>query len=164
MRSRRHRQGTEHEKQEYFLQRIRFGHKCRRVTIVILLYLKMHFPKLMPAVLSAAFLVARIDGLAPARARLPNIRHVPTPAIKWQSSYNRNRVLESSVVSSIEIPTVESQRSLNRIQSNIVKALMVTYIASMCVALPVALFPVFLLYRANIIDRVRKEKWSLKVG
>ena len=26
------------------------------------------------------------------------------------------------------------------------------------------LFPVFLLYRANIIDRVRKEKWSLKVG
>mmetsp|Transcript_3822 Transcript_3822/g.9763 ORF Transcript_3822/g.9763 Transcript_3822/m.9763 type:complete len:392 (+) Transcript_3822:259-1434(+) len=124
----------------------------------------MQFIKLMPAVLSAAFIVTRIDGLAP--ARLPSIRNVPTPTpkAKWQGSYNRNRVLKSSVASSIDIPSIESQRSLNRIQSNIVKAMMVTYVASMCVALPVTLFPVFLLYRANIIDRVRKEKWSLKVG
>jgi len=131
---------------------------------VILSLSKMQFIKLMPAVLSAAFIVTRIDGLAP--ARLPSIRNVPTPTpkAKWQGSYNRNRVLKSSVASSIDIPSIESQRSLNRIQSNIVKAMMVTYVASMCVALPVTLFPVFLLYRANIIDRVRKEKWSLKVG
>ena len=34
----------------------------------------------------------------------------------------------------------------------------------MCVALPVTLCPVYLLHRAKIINRVQKEKMSLKVG
>ncbi|KAL7461782.1 hypothetical protein ACHAXS_002189 [Conticribra weissflogii] len=42
--------------------------------------------------------------------------------------------------------------------------MMVTYIFSMCVALPITLFPVYLLNRAKLINRVQKEKMSLKVG
>ena len=41
---------------------------------------------------------------------------------------------------------------------------MVTYILSMCIALPVTLFPLYLLNRTKIINRVKKEKWSLMVG
>lgn len=41
---------------------------------------------------------------------------------------------------------------------------MMAYITSMCVALPVTLFPVYILYRLKIIDRIQKEKLSLKVG
>jgi hypothetical protein len=62
----------------------------------------------------------------------------------------------------IEIPT--EQQSLNKVQSKIVKSLMITYILSMCVALPTTLFPVYLLHKVKVIDRVRKEKWSLKVA
>jgi hypothetical protein len=46
--------------------------------------------------------------------------------------------LKLSASTSIDITApMNSQRSLNRIQSKIVKALMVTFIASMCMALPV---------------------------
>jgi hypothetical protein len=76
----------------------------------------------------------------------------------------------TTAASYIEIPAVESQegkglnKGLNRMQSKIVQLLMVSYIVSMCIALPVTLFPVWLLYKAKIIDRVTKEKVSLKVG
>lgn len=121
----------------------------------------MHsFTRLLLVALAAVLLVA-IDGFAP--MGLPKKHHAPI--IKSHESFNRRMILKSSVASSVEIPAkMDPPRSLNRVQSKIVKALMVSFIASMCVALPVTLFPVFLLYKANIIDRVRKEKWSLKVG
>ena len=53
---------------------------------------------------------------------------------------------------------------MNKIQSKFVQLLMVTYILSMCVSLPLALLPVYILYKAKLISRVRKERWSLKVG
>ena len=34
----------------------------------------------------------------------------------------------------------------------------------MCVALPVTLFPVYLLHKFKLINRVQKEKMSLQVG
>lgn len=126
---------------------------------------KMNYSWLI--LLAATLLAAPIEGLlAPTPKKLPKI-HQPAAyayAIKLQKSCAPNIVLKSTTASAMDMPVVNSQQSLNRVQSKIVKALMVTFIASMCVALPVTLFPVFLLYKANIIDRVRKEKWSLKVG
>lgn len=64
----------------------------------------------------------------------------------------------------MQIPRIESKRALNRVQSSIVKALMIAYIASMCVALPLTLFPVYLLYKAKLIGRIQKETMSLRVS
>lgn len=41
---------------------------------------------------------------------------------------------------------------------------MCAYIASMCMALPVTLFPIELLHRAKIITRKRREVMSLRTG
>jgi 1-acyl-sn-glycerol-3-phosphate acyltransferase len=41
---------------------------------------------------------------------------------------------------------------------------MIAFVASMCVALPITLFPPFLLHRAKIISTQRKEKASLRTG
>ncbi|KAL3767136.1 hypothetical protein ACHAW5_003155 [Stephanodiscus triporus] len=131
------------------------------------------------AVFVAALLLAaplEIEGLALA-TRTHKIHYVPK--INTQKSHDQRMALKSSAASSIEnSATIDSQRKLNKFQSRIVKALMVTYIASMCAALPAiphailelmncfdrTLFPVYLLYKTKIIDRVRKEKWSLKVA
>lgn len=93
---------------------------------------KMRFVQLLLVIL-AALLAAPIDGLAPP-TRLPKIH---TYAVMRQKSYNRNTFLKSSAASAMEVPAMESPQSLNRVQSKIVKALMVSFIASMCIALPV---------------------------
>jgi hypothetical protein len=89
------------------------------------------------AVFAAALLLAaphEIEGLALAR-RTHKMHFVPMT--NTQKSHDQRMTLKSSASSSIEIPaTIDSQRSLSRVQSRVVKALMVTYIASMCVALP----------------------------
>ena len=89
------------------------------------------------AVFAAALLLAaphEIEGLAYAR-RTHNIHFAPITS--RQKSHDQKMTLKSSTHSSIEIPaTIDSQRSLSRFQSRIVKALMVAYIASMCMALP----------------------------
>lgn len=74
--------------------------------------------------------------------------------------------LNSSTVSVSDLPNTSRppEMKLNKIQSKVVKALMIAYIASMCVALPVTLSPVYILYKFKIIDRIQKETLSLKVG
>lgn len=80
--------------------------------------------------------------------------------------HSRHTILYSSpAVSVTEFQAVSSpERKLNKIQSAIVRTLMMAFIASMCAALPLTLFPVWVLYRLKIIDRVQKEKMSLRVG
>ena len=41
---------------------------------------------------------------------------------------------------------------------------MVAYIAAMCIALPIALFPPQALYKLGLINRVKKEQFSLRAG
>jgi hypothetical protein len=109
-----------------------------------------------------AMLVApyEIEGFAPIRRvhTIQPIQHnyfvVPMAEITSTMSLKSTNM--------IEIPI--QQQSLNKVQSKIVKSLMITYILSMCVALPTTLFPVYLLHKVKVIDRVRKEKWSLKVA
>ncbi len=72
-----------------------------------------------------------------ALTRITHMKYFP-PVINTPKSYDQKMtILKSSASSSIEIPaTIDSRRSLSSVQSRVVKALMVTYIASMCVALP----------------------------
>ncbi len=41
---------------------------------------------------------------------------------------------------------------------------MMMYIASMCIALPIALFPPFILHRLGLISKMRQEQLSLSAG
>jgi len=104
------------------------------------------------------------DGFSAPRVMSP-------PACKHVSSaatlHSRSTILYSSTAVSVaEIQAVipSETKELNKIQSMIVRTLMLAFIASMCLALPVTLFPVWILYRLKIIDRLQKEKISLKVG
>ena len=86
----------------------------------------------------AAFVVAlilatprKIEGFALAR------RKWKVHSVNTRKFHTETVILKSSGTTSIETPaTINSQRSLNRIQSKTVKALMISYIASMCAALP----------------------------
>lgn len=115
------------------------------------------------AVILAAAVLTPIEGFAsPGRSKIASAR---VPIVKSQN--NRNVVVLSSSTAALSldnVPSLESQRTLNGVQSKIVRALMISFIASMCLALPVTLFPVYLLYKAKLINRVTKEKWSLRVG
>lgn len=123
---------------------------------------RMNVTNLLLVAMAAVILVVEpIGGFATMRLPAKHDARVAKP----YESFHQSMMLKSSVVSSVEIPDVmDQQRSLNRVQSKIVRALMVSFIASMCVALPVSLFPVFILYKAKIISRLQKEKLSLKVG
>lgn len=114
----------------------------------------------MGVLLAALLLVASYDVQGFALTSGVHKKHV-IPMIHTHKSHDASMVLTSSAESLIGIP---AERSLNRVQSKFVKSLMVTYIVSMCVALPTTLFPVYLLHKARVIDRVRKEKLSLKVA
>jgi len=55
-------------------------------------------------------------------------------------------------------------RPLKGIKALITKIGMMLYIASMCVALPIALFPPFLFQKLDLISKMRQEQWSLRAG
>jgi len=130
-------------------------------------------------ILLSALLALQVEGLISPAATIAvhNVRHdnnIPTYSVRHQTYgrnngyYNKN-ILKSSAASSMDITRPSSstkphQHSLNKIQSKIVQTLMISYIASMCIALPLTLSPIYILYRAKLIDRIRKEKWSLKVA
>ncbi len=85
-----------------------------------------------------------------------------SPSIKQ----TQKKILYSSAAVSVgDFQAVgPNERKLNKIQSMVVRTMMVAFIMSMCVALPVTLIPVWILYRLKIINRVQKEMISLRVG
>ena len=88
------------------------------------------------AVILAAAVLTPIEGFAsPGRSKIASAR---VPIVKSQN--NRNVVVLSSSTAALSldnVPSLESQRTLNGVQSKIVRALMISFIASMCLALPV---------------------------
>ena len=129
----------------------------------------MHVTKLVVAVDALLLALIPTEGLLAIPTRQENVLRI-LPTIKKNNNiiyYHRsNKILRSSTASleytssSIENISVEkSHQCLNRVQSKIVYTLMISYIISMCFALPLTLFPVYLLYKAKLISRVRKEKW-----
>jgi 1-acyl-sn-glycerol-3-phosphate acyltransferase len=58
----------------------------------------------------------------------------------------------------------EQKQALVKWQATLTKMGMLTFIASMCLALPLTLLPQKLLYKLNLISRVQKENWALHTG
>lgn len=56
------------------------------------------------------------------------------------------------------------KKEINRFKAAITKYAMMSYIASMCIALPVTLFPAKLLERMKVISRLEREQMSVKIG
>merc|ERR1719253_136112 len=113
----------------------------------------MQFTRLGVMLLAAvASLAVSVDGFAPALSRLPKISSHSPYVNKLQNLYNRNVARQrrrraaggvpAASMESMDIPsTAEPRKTLNRVQSSLVKVLMIAYIASMCIALPLTLFP-----------------------
>ncbi len=64
----------------------------------------------------------------------------------------------------VENHTTALSSELSPLMTNMVRIGMMTFIAAMCLALPLTLYPQKLLYRLGIIDRVKKERWALATG
>ena len=97
---------------------------------------------------------------------IPNkkqLRLYPIRPIQRFSTFDTQLELSPSAISSPS-SHVDPIEGLGRVKSTIVRVLMQSFIASMCIALPVTLFPVYLMYKFKIINRVQKEKISLQVG
>ena len=61
-------------------------------------------------------------------------------------------------------PNVTVEEDMGKFKSTIVKCMMMTYISSMCVALPVTLFPIFLLRKLKVLSKTQSEHQSLITG
>ncbi|KAL7498635.1 hypothetical protein ACHAWT_006492 [Skeletonema menzelii] len=126
--------------------------------------------KLKGILLGAALLYT--NGFSPPRVVMspPTCKqHVPSAVNLMSSSASkqtRKTILYSSAA--VSVADLEAanppERKLNEIQSMVVRTMMVAFIMSMCVALPVTLIPVWVLYRLKIINRTQKEMISLRVG
>ena len=122
----------------------------------------------MSGVFIGILLVAALlscNGFSPPAA--PRVMLISPPSCKLHASMTnvkrRQTILYSSAKSSMTEYQAENQK-LAKIQSTVVRTLMLAFVAGMCVALPVTLFPVWILYRLKIIDRVQKEIISLRMA
>jgi len=64
-------------------------------------------------------------------------------------------------------PTITTKRyedQLGPMASFLTKIGMISFIASMCIALPVTIFPLWALWKVGLLSRVRKEQYALKTG
>jgi len=59
---------------------------------------------------------------------------------------------------------VTTEKRIGKLQAKLTKTGVVLFITSMCVALPVTLLPPEIIFRIGIIDRVQKERLSLRAG
>jgi 1-acyl-sn-glycerol-3-phosphate acyltransferase len=101
------------------------------------------------------------------------VQHVPvstmTPRNKVQDVTGVGRpssqvILQSTTATTTTTTSTHEESEMNPFQASITKAGMIAFIASMCVALPVTLFPAAMLHKARLISKTRKEKLSLRIG
>ena len=67
-------------------------------------------------------------------------------------------------VSKLSFTPSQKTSEIGKVKASITKIGMMAYIASMCIALPVTLFPISILHKARVISKTRKEKTSLLTG
>lgn len=70
----------------------------------------------------------------------------------------------SSSISEESDLSIEERKRMHPIAAGFTKAGMITFIASMCAALPLTLFPVAVLHKVRLISTLKKEQFSLRVG
>ena len=93
---------------------------------------------------------------------------VTFPSISASISQKRKSFSKSFVASTSPPSTttriVTEEENMGKVKSTIVKCMMMTFISSMCIALPVTLFPIFLLRKLNILSKTQSEHQSLITG
>jgi len=113
--------------------------------------------------LTEGFVIPEI-GLNSNRAIHPSTglvtKHVTERTQKTWSTYTSD---VDSFASSPLFRSVEEEE-IGKIKAALTRMGMVTYIASMCLALPITLLPPHLLHRTKVIDRVQREHLSLRAG
>lgn len=70
----------------------------------------------------------------------------------------------SASISEESDSSMEERKKMHPIAAGFTKAGMITFIASMCAALPLTLFPVAVLHKVRLISTLKKEQFSLRVG
>ena len=87
-----------------------------------------------------------------------------TSALEVARSLDQNTLLADE---RYQPPTTHAQirnKQIGHFEAIITKATMLTFIASMCLCLPIALMPISILHEAKIIDRTQREILSLDAG
>ena len=80
-------------------------------------------------------------------------------------SLDQNTLLAGERYQQLPSTPVQSEdKPLGDVEALITKATMLTFIASMCLCLPIALTPISILHDAKVIDKTQREKLSLDAG
>ena len=90
----------------------------------------------------------------------PMVQHIPLPTTTPTLTEQRMTATTTGVINGA--PPISS--TLNPIQSTLVKFGMLSFIAGMCVSLPLTLFPPWILWKLGIYNRIEKEKAALWMG
>lgn len=104
---------------------------------------------------NGSHIAVNIDGTAPLQENENDIQtHVSVSAASHTHTDPSDTTSSSSSV----------PKPLSRVQAQLVRAGLMTFIASMCVALPVSLFPVYVAHKLGFINKIRKECLALSTG
>ena len=96
----------------------------------------------------------------------PVITLSPSSQASLPISHLSARPLKTSQLYASQLfdPASSQGAEMGRVKAKLTKIGMMAFVASMCVALPVTLFPAAVLHKANVISKTRKEKASLRIG
>lgn len=83
---------------------------------------------------------------------------------KKQSSASKLKSTASTYLDADAAVTSTDAGKMNPIKAKITKAGMISFVASMCIALPATLYPVRLLHKVQLINTLQKEQLSCRVG
>jgi len=142
-----------------------------RLHLAVLLILTMNSIVMVESFSNPAFSKKVLVGRPQTPKSLDLAQKMPAfPAMGTLFKRNRRRksttmIASSSTTSNISTSNhLSSSSSLHPVQANLTKALMILYIASMCITLPLTLSPLYLLYKLRIISTTRKENLALRTG
>jgi len=88
----------------------------------------------------------------------------PTSTSALNSAASDTAVVEPSVGSSTVMKNINTASSLGKFKATLTKIGMLSYIASMCIALPVTMAPPALLHKTRLIKKSQREHLSVRAG
>eukprot|EP00586_Coscinodiscus_wailesii_P010388 CAMPEP_0172502654 /NCGR_PEP_ID=MMETSP1066-20121228/161695_1 /TAXON_ID=671091 /ORGANISM="Coscinodiscus wailesii, Strain CCMP2513" /LENGTH=396 /DNA_ID=CAMNT_0013277983 /DNA_START=50 /DNA_END=1240 /DNA_ORIENTATION=+ len=112
--------------------------------------------------------ILRRDGERPnPHASLTGTHYKPNLPV-WRQQTNEVVPLSLSTTATSDVPNVmdgaSTGRQIGSIKAALTKMAMITFIASMCLALPLSILPINVLHKLRVITRVQKECLSLRAG
>lgn len=94
-------------------------------------------------------------------------QHLPSRTSYLVLTSSNSAELEGSTVnegSTLFPKSKENSQGLSKLSATLSKIGMITFLASMCLALPIALLPPYLLHRVGLISRVKQQSMALSNG